>query len=73
MSLTGRDRDVAYPNLSTILWNHHGKQLETAAQDLPPGEYHPIIEVAATQMLLLMDVVKGESRRRSGPRNWPQP
>ena len=61
-SLTGRDRDVAYPHLSTILWNHHGKQLETADQDLPPGEYHSISEVAATQMLLLMDAVKEEPK-----------
>ena len=61
-SLTGRDRDVAYPHLSTILWNHHEKRLETETLDLPSGEYHPISEVAATQMLLLMDAVKGEPR-----------
>ena len=48
-SITGRDRDVAFPHLSTIMWNHHGKRLETEAMDLPPGEYHPISEVAATQ------------------------
>ena len=61
-SLTGTDRDVAYPHLSTILWNHHGSWLETSALDIPPGEYHPISEVAATQMLLLMDVVKEEPK-----------
>ena len=61
-SLTGRDRDVAFPHLSTILWNHQGKRLETEAMDLPPGEYHPISEVAATQMLLLMDAVREEPK-----------
>ena len=40
-SLTGRHRDVAYPHLSTILWNHHGKRLETAAQDLPQASTTP--------------------------------
>ena len=67
-SLTGRDRDVAYPHLSTILWNHHEKQLETAAQDLPPGEYHPISEVAATQMLLLVDAVREEPKTEHAQR-----
>ena len=59
-SLTGRRRDIAYPHLSTILWNHHGERLETETLDLPPGEYHSISEVSATQMLLLMDAVKEE-------------
>ena len=68
MTITGMDRDVAYPHLSTILWNHQGKQLETAAQDLPPGEYHPISEVAATQMLLLMEAVKGEPKTERAER-----
>ena len=67
-SLTRRDRDVAYPHLSTILWNHHEKQLDTAAQDLPPGEYHPISEVAATQMLLLMDAVREEPKTEHAQR-----
>ena len=35
--------------------------------DLPPGEYHPISEVAATQMLLLMDAVKEEPTDGTGP------
>ena len=61
-SITGRDRDAAFPHLCTILWNHQGKRLETEVLDLPPGEYHPISEVAATQMLLLMDAVKGEPK-----------
>ena len=66
-SITGRDRDVAFPHLSTILWNHQGKRLETEAMDLPPGEYHPISEVAATQMLLLMDAVKRRAEDGTGP------
>ena len=61
-SLTGRDRDIAYPHLSTVLWNHRGTWLETEALDLPPGEYHPISEVAAVQMLLVMEAVKGEPK-----------
>ena len=67
-SLTGRDRDVAYPHLSTILWNHYGKRLQTSELELPPGEYHPVSEAAATQMLLLMDAVKGESRTEQAQR-----
>ena len=60
-SLTGIKRDIAYSHLSTILWNHYGKRLETVKSDLPPGEYHPVNEVVATQMLLLIDAVKHES------------
>ena len=67
-SLTGRDRDVAYLHLSTILWNHHEKQLKTADQDLPQGEYHSISEVAATQMLLLMDAVQEEPKTERAQR-----
>ena len=59
-SLAGSYRDLAYPPLSTILWNYHGRRLRTAAEDLPPGEYHPVSEAAAIQMLLLMDAVKAE-------------
>jgi len=59
-SLVGSYRDLAYPPLSTILWNYHGRRLRTAADDLPPGEYHPVSEAAAIQMLLLMDAVKAE-------------
>ena len=40
-SLIGRDRDVAYPNLSTILWNHHGKQLGNGSPGPPPGRVPP--------------------------------
>ena len=67
-SLTRRDRDVAYPHLSTILWNHYGKRLQTSEQELLPGEYHPVSEAAATQMLLLMDAVKGEPRTEQAQR-----
>ena len=59
-SLAGIKRDIAYSHLSTILWNHYGKRLETVGEDLPPGEYHPVSEVVATQMLLLMDAVRDE-------------
>ena len=61
-SLTGTDRNIAYPHLSTILWNHYGKRLETVESNLPPGEYHAISETAATQMLLLIDAVKREPK-----------
>ena len=60
LSLTGHHRDLAYPHLSTILWNCHGRRLRTVADDLPPGEYHPVSETAAIPMLLLMDAVKAE-------------
>ena len=59
-SLVGINRDIAYSHLSTILWNHYGKRSETVENDLPPGEYHAVTEVVATQMLLLMDAVKNE-------------
>ena len=59
---------MAFPHLSTIMWNHHGKRLETEAMDLPPGEYHPISEVAATQMLLLMDAVREEAKTEHAQR-----
>ena len=59
---------MAFPHLSTILWNHQGKRLETEAMDLPSGEYHPISEVAATQMLLLMDAVKEEPKTEHAQR-----
>lgn len=62
MSLTGRDRDLAYPHLSTILHNYYDKRLRTVADDLPPGEYHPVSEICATQMLLLMEAVKAAQK-----------
>ena len=67
-TLTCRDRNVAYPHLSTILWNHYGKRLQTSEKELPPGEYHPVSEAAATQMLLLMDAVKGEPKTERAQR-----
>ena len=65
-SLTGIKRDIAYSHLSTILWNHYGKRLETVENDLRPGEYHSISEVVATQMLLLIDAVKQEPNTDKG-------
>ena len=58
--LTGTKRDIAYPHISTIMWNYFGKKLKTVEMSLPPGEYHPISEVAATQLMLLMDAVRDE-------------
>lgn len=60
LALTGQGRDLAYPHLSTILWNYCGRRLRTAAEDLPPGEYHPVSETAAIQMMLLMAAVQAE-------------
>ena len=60
MSLTGRHRDAVYHHLSAILWQYCGRRLRTAADDLPPGEYHAISELCAAQMLLAMEVIKGE-------------
>ena len=58
LTLTGTDRDVAYSALSDILYDHTSKRLCTAADDLPPGEYHAINEYCANQMLLAMHAVK---------------
>ena len=64
-ALTGTKRDIAYSHLSTILWNHYGKTLQTVELDLAPGEYHPISEVVATQMMLLMDAVRSEPKTKA--------
>lgn len=68
LSLTGRQRDWAYPHLSTILWNHYGKRLATVLDDLPPGEYHPVSEICATQMLLVLEAVKATEPAGSAQR-----
>ena len=57
-TLAGADRDVAYPALSDILYDHTGRRLRTIAADLPPGEYHAVNEYCAHQMLLAMHAVK---------------
>ena len=58
-TLTGHNRNLAYPYLSRILYDHTGRHLAFDAADLPQ-EYRTISEDAAVQMLLLMDAVRGE-------------
>ena len=65
-TLTGTDRDVAYPALSDILYEHSGRRLRTITDDLPPGEYHAINEYCANQMLLAMHAVKDAPNVRQG-------
>ena len=65
-TLTGADRDVAYPALSDILHAHNGRRLRTIADDLPPGEYHAVNEYCANQMLLAMHAVKDSRTARQG-------
>lgn len=67
-TLSGADRDVAYTHLSTILWNYRRKTLRTVSDDLPPGEYHPITETCAIQMILLMEAVKAAPNREKASR-----
>ncbi|MCY4653200.1 MAG: hypothetical protein OXC95_08555 [Dehalococcoidia bacterium] len=62
-TLEGRDRDIAYPYLSGILYDHTGKRLRFDT-DMLTNEYHTISEDAAIQMLLLMDAVKQETSHR---------
>ena len=58
-SLTGHFRNIAYPYLSSILYDHTGRHFAFEERGLR-SEYHAISEDAATQMLLLMDAVRGE-------------
>ena len=67
-TLSGANRDVAYRHLSAILWNYRRKTLRTVADDLPPGEYHPISETCAIQMMLLMEAVKAAPNREAASR-----
>ena len=61
--LAGHDRDLAYPYLSSIFYDHTGDHLAFDAKSLPQ-EYRVISEDAALHMMLLMDVVRGEPDRR---------
>ena len=61
MAIVGSDRDIAYPYLSSILYDHTGKRFRFDEVDLSE-EYHAISEQGAIQMMLLMDAVRGESR-----------
>lgn len=65
-TLTGPERDAAYNALSDILYDHIGKRLQTAADDLPPGEYHAFNEYCANQMLLAMHAVRDAGDARKG-------
>ena len=60
-TLTGHLRNIAYPYLSSILYDHTGRRFAFDAQSLL-SEYHTISEEGATQMLLLMDAVRSEPR-----------
>ena len=60
-TLTGHLRNIAYPYLSSILYDHTGKRFAFDAKALP-SEYHIISEDAAIQMLLLMDAVRSEPK-----------
>ena len=58
-TLTGHTRNIAYPYLSSILYDHTGRRFNFDIESLP-SEYHTISEDAAIQMLLLMDAVRSE-------------
>ena len=60
-TLTGHLRNIAYPHLSSILYDHTGKRFAFDADSLS-SEYHTISEEAAVQMLLLIDAVRSEPR-----------
>ena len=60
-TLTRHARNVAYPYLSTILYDHTGRCFAFDAESLS-SEYHTISEEAAIQMLLLLDAVRSEPR-----------
>ena len=58
--LSGRDRNIAYPYLSTLLYRHTDRYLAVDSETLR-NEYHTISEDVAIQMTLLMDAVRDES------------
>ena len=60
-TLTGHLRNIAYPYLSSILYDHTGRRFAFDAQSLS-NEYHIISEEGAIQMLLLMGAVRSESQ-----------
>ena len=59
--LSGQDRNIVYPYLSSILRDHTGQHFAFDAEVMP-DEYHTVSESVAIQMLLLMDAVKQEPR-----------
>ena len=58
-TLTGHLRNIAFPYLSSILYDHTGRHFAFDAKELT-SEYHTISEDAAIHMLLLMDAVRSE-------------
>ena len=60
-TLTGHPRNIAYPYLSRILYDHTGRHFSFDAKELT-NEYHTISEDAAIQMLLLIDAVRSEPK-----------
>ena len=62
-TLTGLARDIAYPYLSNVLYDHTGRRFAFDAEGLS-SEYHVISEEAAIHMLLLMDAVRSEPDSR---------
>ena len=60
-TLTGHLRNLAYPYLSSIFFDHTGRRFSFDAESLP-SEYHTVSEEAAIQMILLMEAVSSEPR-----------
>ena len=60
-TLTGHLRNIAYPYLSSILYDHTGRRFAFDADSLS-SEYYTISEEAAVQMLLLIDAIRSEPR-----------
>lgn len=58
-TLTGLARDIAYPYLSNVLYDHTGRRFAFDAKGLS-SEYHAVSEETAIHMLLLMDAVRSE-------------
>ena len=58
-TLTGHDRNIAYPYLSHIYFDHTGKHFEFD-EKLLADEYLTISEDVAIQMMLLMEAVRCE-------------
>ena len=63
-TLTGHLRNIAYPYLSNILFDHTGHRFAFDA-DLLRSEYYAVSEETAVQMLLLMDAVRSEPEHKN--------
>lgn len=57
--LSAHDRNIAYPYLSSVLYEHTGRRFAFDAEGLL-DEYHTVSEEVAIQMMLLMEAVKSE-------------